>query len=60
MVNNTEYREQFADLEELYYQSIESGLETCPCCGREVPHNKMTASVSRGVICQDCDLTLSN
>lgn len=31
--------------------------EICPCCGNDVAHEDMTASVTRGVICQNCDIS---
>lgn len=58
MINNTEYTDQFSDIEEKYYQEQESGVQTCPSCGNTVPHEQMTASVTRGVMCWDCDLKL--
>lgn len=54
----TDYQSQFDDIEDQYYREQESGLQICPCCGRSVPHAQMTASVSRGVICRDCDLSM--
>jgi transposase-like protein len=55
MNNNTEYVEQFSDLEGQYYKEMASGKCTCPLCGEETKHERMTASVTYGVICQDCD-----
>ena len=54
----TEYQQQFEDLESFYYKQVESGFETCRCCGKEVAHDQMTASVTNGIICIDCDLKL--
>lgn len=54
-----EIEEQLEILENQYSEEQESGVQICSGCGELITHEEMTASVTNGVICFDCDMTIN-